>query len=82
MNLLDIESITENYFSQSLSCIIKAVDNVGNNSYSDTLLSSKSKSAINLKQYIDKIENSNGKLSFLLKYKLEWDGLKSKTYFR
>lgn len=82
MNLLDIDSITESYFSQSLSCIIKAVDNVGNNSYSDTLLSSKSKSAINLKQYIDKIENSNGKLPFLLKYKLEWDGLKSKTYFR
>lgn|GEM_PF-5717755 len=82
MNLLDIEPITEYEFSQSLTCILKAVDNFGNNSYSDTLLSSKSKSAINLKQYIDKIEFSNGKLPFLLKYKLEWDGLKSKAYFR
>ncbi|ENJ4023335.1 MULTISPECIES: SIR2 family protein [Enterobacter cloacae complex] len=81
MNLLDIESITEHEFSQSLTCILRAVDNVGNNSYSDTLLSSKSKSAINLKQYIDKIENSHGRLSFLLKFKLEWNGLKSKTYF-
>lgn len=81
MNLIDIESITEHEFSQSLTCILRAVDNVGNNSYSDTLLSSKSKSAINLKQYIDKIENSYGQLSFLLKFKLEWNGLKSKTYF-
>ncbi|NCF07204.1 SIR2 family protein [Kosakonia sp. MH5] len=81
MNLLDTESITEYEFSKSLNCILKAVDNVGNNSYSDTLLSSKSKSAINLRQYIDKIENSNGKLSFILKYRLEWDGLKSKTFF-
>lgn len=81
MNLLNIEHINEHEFSQSLTCILKAVDNVGNNSYSDTLLNSKSTSAINLRQYIDKIENSNGKLSFILKYRLEWDGLKSKTFF-
>lgn len=80
MNLLNTEDITEYDFSKSLTCILKAVDNVGNNSYSDTLLSSKSKSSINLRQYIDKIELSNGKLPFILKYRLEWDGLKSKSF--
>lgn len=71
MNLLDIEEINENDFSQSLKCILYAIDNVGNNSYSDTLLNSKSKSAINLRKYIDKIQNSHGSLSFILKYRLE-----------
>lgn len=81
MNLIEIKEINETQFSQSLTCILKAVDNIGNNNYSDTLLNSKSKSAINLKKYINKIENSKGKLPFVLNYRSEWDGLKSKVLF-
>ncbi|WP_219952440.1 SIR2 family protein [Dickeya zeae] len=77
MNLLDIEFINEHEFSESFKWISSAIGNVENNSYRDTLLNGRSKSAKNLKKYIEKMEKSKGKLPFMLKYRVEWDELKS-----
>ncbi|HCW7016944.1 TPA: SIR2 family protein [Citrobacter farmeri] len=78
MKMTDISDITEKNFSNSLSCIMEAINNMANVSYNDTLLNSESKSSINLKEYIHKIELNMGKIPFILNYKSDWESIKSK----
>jgi len=79
MKMTEFDSISEVDFSTSLNCILEAINNLENISYNDTLLNSESKSSINLKEYIHKIEINMGKIPFILNYKSEWEFIKSKT---
>lgn len=79
MKTSDLSIITENAFATSLHCILEAINNLGNVNYNDTLLNSKSKSSLNLKEYINKVESGMSKIPFILNYRSEWDYLKSKA---
>ncbi|MFQ2060545.1 SIR2 family protein [Aeromonas veronii] len=78
--MLDIATheISEHDFSRSLNCILEATENGNNQEYSDTLLNSTSKSSLNLRKYIDKINKNITSIPFILKYKGEWTTLSKK----